>query len=110
MLLSMVLFENSFTNIVGIAFSALILCELFNVAAEIHRWQPLMVAAELLSLAFYVAAVFLLPFTFDLAFVLTWAFLAKTLLLVAAAVLPCFAVEWLHKKLHPPSYAKVQRE
>jgi phospholipid-translocating ATPase len=108
MVLSMILFENSFTNIVSITFTALILCQLLNAAFEIHKWNATIVAAQLLSLAFYIISVFLLRGYFDLAFVLTWAFLGKTLVLVAAAVLPTAAIEALHKRLNPPSYQKVQ--
>jgi phospholipid-translocating ATPase len=108
MILSMILFEDSFINIVGITFTALILCELLNVAFEIHRWNAWIAGAELLSLTAYIISIFVLRGYFDLAFVLTWAFIGKTLVLVGAAVLPTAAIEAVHKRLNPPSYAKIQ--
>ncbi|EGG19761.1 ATPase [Cavenderia fasciculata] len=43
MLLSIILFESSLNNIVSITFTSLILCELLNVATEIHTWHRIII-------------------------------------------------------------------
>src|SRR3954469_16409001 len=53
MLLAILLFESSFQNIVAITFTALVLCELLNVAFEVNHWHPYMVIAEIITVALY---------------------------------------------------------
>ena len=53
---AMLLFESEFVHIVAISFTALILTELLMVALTIQTWHWLMIVAELLSLACYIAS------------------------------------------------------
>ena len=52
------LFEDDFIHIVSITFTSLLLTELLMIALTIRMWHPLMVVAELLSLAIYVLSLF----------------------------------------------------
>lgn len=61
MLLSLVLFESEFLNIVSISFSALVVNELAMVAVEITTWHLAMVVSEVLTLALYVVSILFLP-------------------------------------------------
>jgi phospholipid-translocating ATPase len=61
MIMSLVLFENEFLNIVAISFTALILNELIMVALEITTWHPYMIAAEVVTLALYIVSMTFLP-------------------------------------------------
>ena len=56
---ALLLFENDFIHIVSIAFTALILTELFMVALTVRTWHYLMIVGELLSLLLYVASLFI---------------------------------------------------
>lgn len=53
---AMLLFESEFVHIVAISFTSLILTELLMVALTIQTWHWLMIVAELLSLACYIAS------------------------------------------------------
>ena len=50
-----VLFDQDFIHVVSITFTALIITELLMVALTIRTWHWLMLLAEVLSLAIYVA-------------------------------------------------------
>jgi phospholipid-translocating ATPase len=60
MILAIILFERNFSNIVSITFTSLILCELLNVALEVHQWHGYMIGAQLLSIVIYIASLFVL--------------------------------------------------
>ena len=85
MIMSLVLFENEFLNIVSISFTALILNELIMVALEITTWYALhicksiiesdacarhlyMVISEVVTLFFYVISIAFLPEYFGTSF------------------------------------------
>ena len=57
---ALLLFEDEFIHVVSISFTALILTELLMVALSIRTWHWLMVLAEFLSLAIYMAALVIL--------------------------------------------------
>ncbi|BGP10082.1 Putative aminophospholipid-translocase [Rhodotorula toruloides] len=88
MLLSLVLFESEFLNIVSIWFSAVIANELAMVAVEITTWHLAMV-------------------NFDLSFVSSPSFLSKVALFVGISVFPLF-VKYSKSKLAPTAYAKLR--
>ena len=85
MIMSLVLFENEFLNIVSISFTALILNELIMVALEITTWYALhicksiiesdacarhlyMVISEVVTQFFYVISIAFLPEYFGTSF------------------------------------------
>ncbi|CAE6411960.1 unnamed protein product [Rhizoctonia solani] len=61
MIMSLLLFENEFLNIVAISFTALVLNELIMVALEITTWHLYMVIAEIVTLMFYAISIAFLP-------------------------------------------------
>jgi phospholipid-translocating ATPase len=61
MILSLVLFESKFLNIVSITFTSLLASELVNVALEIHKWHTFMITAEIVSVIVYFVSLLLLP-------------------------------------------------
>ena len=61
MLLSLWLFGDQFQHIVAVSFTALIINELLMVAYEIHTWHIIMIYAEAVTLAIYIASMLLLP-------------------------------------------------
>ncbi|THG97433.1 hypothetical protein EW026_g4568 [Hermanssonia centrifuga] len=71
MIMSLVLFENEFLNIVAISFTALVLNELIMVALEITTWHMYMVISEVVTFFLYALSLAFLPEYFDLSFVLS---------------------------------------
>ncbi|SPO36810.1 probable NEO1 - P-type ATPase, a proposed aminophospholipid translocase [Pseudozyma flocculosa] len=107
MILSLMLFENEFLNIVSISFTALVINELIMVALEITTWHVYMILSEVVTLFFYCISIIFLPEFFDLNFVLTHRFFWKTAVIVAVSSLPLYAYKVVRQRLAPPSYSKL---
>ncbi|EFP84901.2 phospholipid-translocating ATPase [Puccinia graminis f. sp. tritici CRL 75-36-700-3] len=108
MILSLILFENEFLNIVSISFTSLILTELLMVALEITTWHRYMIVAEVVTLLLYLTSMAFLPEYFDLSFVLTISFLWKVSLITAVSSVPLYIAKALRSYFAPASYAKLR--
>ncbi|KAG7458280.1 hypothetical protein MATL_G00236500 [Megalops atlanticus] len=104
---ALLLFESEFVHVVAISFSALILTELLMVALTIRTWHWLMVLAEFFSLGCYVASLAFLNEYFDIAFIITAAFLWKVSVITLISCLPLYIIKYLKRKFSPPSYSKL---
>lgn len=100
--------EQDFKRMVSISFSALILNELIMVGLEINTWNRKMVIAEVSTLLLYIFSIPFLGDYFELSYVTTVKFLGFSLFILAISIFPVWAAKAIHRKLHPPSYAKVQ--
>lgn len=107
MILSLLLFENEFLNIVSISFTALVVNELIMVALEITTWHVYMLLSEIVTLFFYCVSIVFLPEFFDLGFVLSGRFVWKTAVIVAVSSLPLYIWREVRLRLAPPSYSKL---
>lgn len=107
MLGAIALFEQSFTNIVAITFTSLVLAELLNVASEIQTWHPLMVSSEICSVTIYIFSMFVLRSCFDITFVMTHAFWTKVCIITLASWLPPHLFAVVKKIIQPPQYSKL---
>lgn len=107
MIMSLVLFENEFLNIVAISFTALVINELIMVALEITTWHIYMVISEIATLLFYVISIAFLPEYFDLSFVITVRFLWKLAVIVAVSALPLYIWKMIGRKVAPPASSKL---
>jgi phospholipid-translocating ATPase len=107
MIVSLVLFERELINILSISFTALILNELIMVALEINTWHVYMVMSEVITLGVYCISMAFLPEFFDLSFVVSTTFLAKTAIIVAVSSLPLYVIKFIRLRLAPPSYSKL---
>ncbi|KYF42182.1 cation-transporting atpase family protein [Toxoplasma gondii ARI] len=101
------LFENSFTNVVSITFTALILAELLNVASEIQTWHPLMIASEICTVVIYIFSMFILRSYFDITFIMTLTFWAKVTAVTLVSWVPIQIFKAVKKTLQPPQHAKL---
>lgn len=110
MLLGFLLFEALFVHVVAITFTALVLNELLMVALTIRTWHGLMVLAQLFSIIVYVLSLVVLNGYFDGAFLLTFGFVWKTLLITAASCIPLLLLKLSYRKCAPPSYAKLLKQ
>jgi phospholipid-translocating ATPase len=108
MILSILLFENNFLNIVAITFTCLIFAELINVAFEIHIWHRYMVFSLAFSVIAYVLSLFILRDYFDIRFILSLDFVIKTFIITCASTLPLLVAKLIDRKCRPPAYMKVK--
>eukprot|EP00920_Eleutheroschizon_duboscqi_P027077 GHVT01066236.1.p1 GENE.GHVT01066236.1~~GHVT01066236.1.p1 ORF type:complete len:596 (-),score=120.20 GHVT01066236.1:4209-5996(-) len=104
---AILLFENSYSNIIAITFTSLILAELLNVASEIHRWHPLMIASEICTVVVYIFSMFILRSYFDVSYIITGVFWGKVSLLTLLSWMPVHIFRLLKLILHPPQYSKL---
>jgi phospholipid-translocating ATPase len=107
MIMSLVLFENEFLNIVSISFTALVLNELIMVALEITTWHIYMVVSEIVTLLFYIISIAFLPEYFDLSFVLSVRFVWKVAVIVAVSALPLYIIKMIRRRVAPAASSKL---
>ncbi|KAH8114976.1 aminophospholipid-transporting P-type ATPase [Phellopilus nigrolimitatus] len=107
MIMSLVLFENEFLNIVSISFTALVLNELIMVAVEITTWHVYMVLSEIITLLIYAVSIVFLPEYFDLAFVTTVRFVWKVALIVAVSAFPLYLYKLIRSRVRPSTSSKL---
>jgi len=107
MIMSLLLFENEFLNIVAISFTALVLNELFMVGLEITTWHTYMILAEIVTLLFYVISMAFLPEYFDLSFVVSTTFAWKVALIVAVSAFPLGIIKLIRSRVHPATFTKL---
>ncbi|KAI0261943.1 hypothetical protein BC834DRAFT_829493 [Gloeopeniophorella convolvens] len=107
MIISLVLFENEFLNIVAISFTALILNELIMVALEITIWHTYMIISEVATLAIYALSILFLPEYFDLSFVVSVRFGWKVAVIVAISALPLWIIKVIKSRVAPEAATKL---
>lgn len=98
-----------FKRLVALSFTVLIINELIMVAIEIYTWNKAMIICEILTFLVFVGSIPLLGDYFDLHFMTQPNFYAKLALILGLSVVPVWTAKALHRKLNPPSYAKVQQ-
>lgn len=107
MIISLVLFENEFLNIVAISFTALILNELIMVALEITIWHVYMIISEVVTLGIYAISMIFLPEYFDLSFVVSVRFGWKVAVIVAISALPLWIIKMIKSRVAPEATTKL---
>jgi phospholipid-translocating ATPase len=107
MIMSLLLFETEFLNIVSISFTALVINELIMVALEITTWHIYMVISEVVTLFFYVISIAFLPEYFDLDFVVSPPFAWKVAVIVAVSALPLYVIKLIRSRVAPAASSKL---
>lgn len=97
-----------FTKMVAVSFTGLVLNELIMVALEIHKWAKIMISAEVVTFAIYIASVPFLGDYFDLHYVASLKFVWQVGVVLVIALLPVWLVKAISRRVRPPNYAKVQ--
>lgn len=97
-----------FHKMVAISFTALVLNELIMVALEVNTWNKIMVITEILTLLLYIVSIPFLGDYFEFGYMTKLLFFGELLCILSISVLPVWAAKAIQRKLHPPSYAKVQ--
>lgn len=103
MLGTLIFFNESFTNIVTITFSALILTELLNVYSSVHHLNYRILCASVLTLFVYILSIALLPQYFDVSYI-TWIFVAKVACVTLASWLPLHIIGVIVEKMDPSEF------
>eukprot|EP00831_Metopus_contortus_P025815 TRINITY_DN22143_c0_g1_i4.p1 TRINITY_DN22143_c0_g1~~TRINITY_DN22143_c0_g1_i4.p1 ORF type:complete len:227 (-),score=23.92 TRINITY_DN22143_c0_g1_i4:101-781(-) len=105
---AIMLFSDSFVNIVIINFSALIIIELLNLYTEMHRPNIWIYICLIASFIFYAGSIWIFKESFDLSSINT-AFILKILLISALAWIPIHVLKFFAEKLDPSEAAKVDQ-
>jgi len=103
MLGTIMFFHESFTNIVTITFSALIMTELLNVYTSVHHLNWRILSASVLTLFIYILSIALLPQYFDTSYI-TWMFIVKVLAITLASWAPMAIAHWIVSLVDPDEF------
>ena len=108
MISTIVLFNDSFVNIVSITFSALIFIELLNIFTEVNKIKFKMVVAIVLTVVTYIASIALFRNYFDVSYI-TMEFLLKVIVITSICWLPIHLLKKIIEKIDPSEEAKVKK-
>lgn len=107
MLLSIILFNDSFVNIVSITFTSLIFIEILNVFTEVNRVKFKMILSVLITIFCYVSSILFFRNYFDVS-AITMDFLLKVLVITAICWLPLHLLKKIIEKISPSEESKVK--
>lgn len=100
MLGTVIFFHESFTNIVTITFSSLIIIELLNVSSEINKNNMKIIGSQILTFLMYLLSIILLRSYFDVSYI-TVSFIIKVILITIISWLPLQLAQWVLKSFYP---------
>lgn len=110
MLGSVIMFsKDSFTNIVTITFSALIVCEILNVFSEVHQVNYKMILSSILTFLVYFSSIALFKQYFDTSYI-TWLFIFKVVGITLASWAPLHLVRLINDCCDPSEQQKIMRQ
>jgi len=109
MLGTIMFFHESFTNIVTITFSALIMTELLNVYTSVHHLNWRILSASVLTMFIYILSIALMPQYFNTSYI-TWMFMVKVMLITLVSWAPLAIIQWVVNCLDPSEFQKIMRE
>ena len=110
-LLGLILFEEtSFTNIIAITFTSLVLTEWLNIGTEIHRWVRLMYFAIFISVVIYSITIVFLSEYFDLEYIYSFTFIWKVVLITACSWGPTHVIRVVSEQIWPSDESKLSRQ
>ena len=108
MLFTILLFLDSFVNIVSITFTALIFIEILNVLTEVHRVKFKMILSIIFTIAIYIGSIVLFRNYFDTSYI-TMEFLLKVLIVTGICWLPIHLLKMLIARIDPSEEARVMK-
>jgi len=100
---SVMLFNESFTNITTITFSALIVCEILNVFSEVHKVNYKMVVSSIMTFVVYFMSIALLRSYFNTSYI-TWTFVLKVMALTIASWAPLHITRLIYDCVDPSEH------
>lgn len=87
MLSTVIFFNESFTNIVTITFSSLIIIELLNVYSSVNKIYWKMIVSSIFTFLIYFMSIALMRSYFDVSYI-TWQFVIKVVLITVVSWAP----------------------
>jgi phospholipid-translocating ATPase len=109
MLATVIFFSESYTNIVTITFSALIIIELLNVYSEVNKPNWKMIVSSVFTFVVYFLSIVLLRSYFDTSYI-TWMFVVKVIAITILSWFPLHLVKWIIRKLDPSEQDKIMKQ
>jgi phospholipid-translocating ATPase len=107
MLLAIILFNDSFVNIVSITFTALIFIELLNVFTEVHKVKFKMIVSVFMTIIIYASSILFFRQYFDLSS-FTMEFMLKVIVITSICWLPIHLLRKIIEKISPSEEQKVK--
>ena len=108
MLLTFWLFRSSFTSIVTITFTALILSEQLNVMTTLTKWSTIVIVSQFLTLVVYVASIIFLRRIIDVT-IIDLDFGKNVAIIILFSWLPMQLVKWWRMKWYPTEAEKIMK-
>jgi len=108
-MLALIFFNDSYTNIVTITFSSLIFIELLNVYTQINRYSFQMMLMQVATIVTYFMSIVLLQEYFDTSYIDS-VFFVKVLLITACTWLPLHVLYLIVNCLDPSDSKKIMEE
>ena len=108
MLLSFWLFEDSFTQIVTITFSSLIIIEILNTHTAITHFNRIVFASQVLTLVIYFLSIILFR-DYIVVSAIDFAFLQKVAIIVLVAWGPVQLIKVLRKRFDPTESERIMK-
>jgi phospholipid-translocating ATPase len=108
MLLSFWLFEDSFTHIVTITFSSLIIIEILNTHTVISHFNKIVFVSQIFTLLIYFGSIMLFRDQIDVA-AIDLVFLQKVAIIVLVAWGPIQVIKVLRKKFDPTESERIMK-
>ncbi len=108
MLLSFWLFEKSFTTIVTITFTSLIVIEILNVFTTLTKWSKIVCISQLTTLVLYVISIILLRRTIDVS-VIDLDFVKNVAIIVVLSWGPMQLGKWARIRFDPTESEKIMK-
>jgi phospholipid-translocating ATPase len=105
-LFTIVFFRDSFTNIVTITFTALILIECLNVYTQIHNYDFPMMMLQVATITVYFMSILFMKQYFDVSY-MDEIFFVKVFAIVAVTWLPMHMLYFLLDYLDPSEHRRV---
>ena len=106
---ALIFFNDSFTNIVTITFTALIFIELLNVYTQINKYDFKMMLMQVATLVTYFMSIVLLQEYFDTSYIDAM-FVAKVMLITLITWLPLQILYWILDQIDPSDSKKVMEQ
>jgi phospholipid-translocating ATPase len=108
-MLALIFFNDSYTNIVTITFTTLILIELLNVYTQITKYTFSMMMMQIATFVTYFMSIVLLKEYFDVSFIDT-DFLVKVMAITMITWLPLHILSWIVNVLDPSESQKIMED
>lgn len=95
-------------RMLSVSFTVLVLNELIMVAVAVTTWHPIMILSIVGTGALYAGSVPFLGAYFDLAYIVSWAWVWRVGAVAAISLVPVWGGKIIRRAWKPPSYRKVQ--